>query len=65
VDWILRGIVRREGWFKVLDCLKDGEPRTPRELSSETGMSVSEVCRWLEFLEARDFIARPDESLDD
>lgn len=54
-------IARREGWFRVLECMKDGEARTAQELSAETGMPVSEVCRWLEFLDARGLITSPDD----
>lgn len=59
------GIARREGWFQVLECMKDGEARTPRELSAETGMLLSEVCRWLEFLDARGLVTSPDDRRDD
>jgi DNA-binding IclR family transcriptional regulator len=62
---MLMGMAKREGWFRVLECMKDGEVRTPRELSAETGMPVSEVCRWLDFLEARGLITSPDDSRHD
>jgi len=58
---MLMGIAKREGWFQVLECLKDGKARTPRELSAETGMSISEVRRWLEFLDVRGLITSPDD----
>lgn len=61
---MLMGIARREGWFQVLECMKDGEARTPRELSAETGMPVSEVCRWLAFLNARGLITSTDDLRD-
>jgi hypothetical protein len=60
--WLLMGIARRERWFQVLECMGDGEARTARELSAETGMPVSEVCRWLEFLDARGLITSPADS---